>query len=212
MSLGLGIFLSSLFLGTVAFFIGTKDRWNWKKIILWPFAALILMAIGLWTYSRISDRPRLQTTFWDIPLRATKTDVKFLRGAPNVLSKDQDTLQYLFEDSTGKGWDYIYRIRLKQGKVWLVEYFASPNRRYGPGIQGIDIGDSLEKITQKFGKPSHVSTAGDELSRVFSFNKYQLAFELKENRVIGYGVFDATIAPRGVRHASDTTTDAEAKP
>jgi len=43
MTLGLGIFLSLLFLGTIALFIATKDRWNWKKIILWPLASETLM-------------------------------------------------------------------------------------------------------------------------------------------------------------------------
>lgn len=184
----------------VAIYIATKDRWRWKKIILWPFVTLVLIAGGLWTYNTIEERPKSQTSFWEIPLGATKGDVKFLKGAPNVVpkEKDQDTWEYLTEDKTLKQWDHVYRIGFQDGKVWLIEYFGSPSRTYGPGIQGVDIGDSLEKITQKFGPPSHVSASKDELSRVFSFNKYQVAFELKENRVIGYGVFDSKVAPKGV--------------
>ena len=34
MDVGTGIFLSAIFLGLIALFIGTKDRWKWKKIIL----------------------------------------------------------------------------------------------------------------------------------------------------------------------------------
>jgi hypothetical protein len=199
MSLGTSIFLSSLVLAFVVLFIATKDRWSWKKIILWPLAGLILIASGLWIYGTIEKRwPKVQTSFWDIPLGATESDVKFLKGAPRT--KDQDTLEYLFEDSFSKQWDYIYRIRFKNGKVWLIEYFPGPNTTYGPRINGINIRDSLEQITKKFGSPSHISTSKDELSRVFSFTKYQVAFELKENRVVGYGVFDSKVAPKGVRH------------
>ena len=65
MSLGMGIFLSSLVLGPIVLIIGTKDRWNWKKIILWPFAGLILMVLELWIYNIIEQRPKVQTSFWD---------------------------------------------------------------------------------------------------------------------------------------------------
>jgi outer membrane protein assembly factor BamE (lipoprotein component of BamABCDE complex) len=227
MSLGTSIFLSSLVLAFVALFIATKDRWSWKKIILWPLAGLILIASGLWAYSTIQGHPKVQTSFWDIPLGATEGDVRFLKGAPNVVpkSKDQDAWEYVFKtgpgyfvtnektgkkawwdgkslypvDSSSETWDYIYRIRFMNGRVWLVEYFA-PNRGHGPRIQGIDIGDPLEKIIQKFGSPSGFSAATDELSRVFSFAEYQVAFELKENRVVRYGVFDSKVAPKGVRY------------
>jgi hypothetical protein len=159
-----------------------------------------VIALGLWIHKTIDHHPKVQTSFWDIPLGATQGDVKFLKGEPTGVAKDrdEDTWEYLFNDSILKEWDYIYRVRFKNGKVWLVEYFASPNRTYGPGIQGIDIRDPLEKITEKFGSPSHTSASTDELSRVFSFSKYQVAFELKENRVIGYGIFDTAIAPKGV--------------
>lgn len=209
MSFGIAIFLSSLFLGTVTLYIATKDRCNWKKIILLPVAGLILLACGLWIYNTIEQRPKVATSLWDIPLGATEGDVKFLKGAPKSVSKDkgEDKWEYLTEDSTLKQWDFIYRIGFNSGKVWLIEYFASPNRTYGPGIQGIDIGDPLVKITQKFGPASQVSASADQVSRVFSFARYQVVFELKENRVIGYGIFDTAIAPKGVEYGESKTRD-----
>jgi hypothetical protein len=203
MSLGLSIFLSSLLLGVVAIFIATKDRWNWKKIILWPFAGLILLATGFWLYNTIEQRPKVQAELWDIPLRATKSDVKFLKGAPSAPQNagTEDNWEYRFENSGG-GWNYIYRVMYEDGKVWSVQYLASSETAFGPGIQGIYVGDSLEKITQKFGSPSNVSSSKDELKRLFSFIKYQLAFELKEDRVISYGIFDATKS-KGLSYATD---------
>src|SRR5262249_52338413 len=105
-------------------------------------------------------------------------------------------------NSSSRVWDYIYRVGFKNGTVWLIEYFA-PNRGYGPRIQGTDIGDSLKKITQKFGLSSSVSESNDELSRVFSFKDYHVFFTMKENRVETYGVFDPTIAPNGVEYPKD---------
>src|SRR5262249_50969240 len=143
----------------------------WKKIISWPFAGLIVIALGLLIYNTIKERPKVQASFWDISLGATESDVKFLKGAPDAVSKikDKDTWEYVFKTGSGyfvtnektgekawwdgknlypansssRVWDYIYRVGFKNGKVWLIEYVA-PNRGYGPRIQGIDIGDSLE--------------------------------------------------------------------
>ena len=56
MNLGLAIFLSAVFLGTVALYIATMDRWNWKKIIIRPLlGVLLLLVVGgvgllLWAY------------------------------------------------------------------------------------------------------------------------------------------------------------------
>ena len=207
MSLGLSVVLSSVLLGVVAIFIATKDRWNWNKIILWPLAGLILIASGFWLYNTIEQRPKVQTKLWDIPLGAIKSDVKFLKGVPSDPQKAgrEDDWVYRFENSGG-GWDYIYRVKYEDGKVWSVHYFAGSKTAFGPGIEGIELGDPLEKITQKFGSPSHVSSAKSELNRIFSFSKYQVAFELKENRVISYGIFDATKSPRGIEYAEDEST------
>ena len=60
MSLGLSLFLSSIFLGIVALFIATKDRWNWKKIILWPvvgtFVLALLSSASIYLYWRSAER------------------------------------------------------------------------------------------------------------------------------------------------------------
>ena len=57
MSLGLGIFLSSLFLGIIFLFVSTKDRWNWKKILfIWPLCfVLIVGVVGGAARSRTQD-------------------------------------------------------------------------------------------------------------------------------------------------------------
>jgi len=56
MNLGLAIFLSAVFLGTVALYIATMDRWNWKKIVIRPLLGVLLLlglcGVGLllWVY------------------------------------------------------------------------------------------------------------------------------------------------------------------
>ena len=104
MSLGFSIFLSSVVLAMAGIFIATKDRWNWKKIILRSTTAIILSALVWYAYSTIHEtirqRPKKETKFWDIPLGSTKADVRFLKGQPYA-SQYQATLSDL-QDSDFK--------------------------------------------------------------------------------------------------------------
>jgi hypothetical protein len=84
MEVGTGIFLSAALLGAVALFIATKDRWNWKKILLWTGGILLVIpAIGglaTYTYMLYEDRPKLQTEFYGLKLGEKFQDVVFRHG------------------------------------------------------------------------------------------------------------------------------------
>ena len=73
MELGTGIFLSALFIGTVLLFIATKDRWNWKKMLLYLFstAILVLMLGGgaSFLYSKYQQRPVVQSELIGLRVR-----------------------------------------------------------------------------------------------------------------------------------------------
>ncbi len=88
MELGTAVFLSAVFLGSVALFIATKDRWNWKKLLLWPLTVVLgLSAIGgagFYINSRIQERPQKELGLWDIQLGAGPADVKFIKGNPQT--------------------------------------------------------------------------------------------------------------------------------
>ncbi len=103
MNLGLAIFLSAVFLGTVALYIATMDRWNWKKIIFRPLLGglllIVLSGVGLllWVYwpqaektTRTFRPEELQLRLFnlvgdvvtEVPLGSSKADVRFLKGEP----------------------------------------------------------------------------------------------------------------------------------
>src|SRR5439155_10687384 len=133
MSLGLAIFLSALFLGIIALFIATKDRWNWKKLILWPlgisFGLLIFGGIGVYVYSLIPYRPEVQDkpkpmvqdTFWDISLNMSKADVKFIKGAP---TKTEGEDLWIYEEQSYRG-KSVYTISFKGEKTDFISFTGS---------------------------------------------------------------------------------------
>lgn len=91
MELGTGVFLSAIFLGFVALFIATKDRWNWKKIALWQLGGLVaLLAAGgviAYGYTLYDEMPRVPRDFQGIQLGQKLDDVEFKRGKPKKLSE-----------------------------------------------------------------------------------------------------------------------------
>lgn len=84
MELGTGVFLSAVFLGTVALFIATKDRWNWKKIFLWPLAVVVVLSlvggIVAYAYKQYEERPKVPSEFKGIQLGEKFQDAIFKHG------------------------------------------------------------------------------------------------------------------------------------
>lgn len=87
MEIGAGIFLSAVLLGTVWLYVATKDRWNWKKILLWPLAIVlglsVIGAAGIYINDWVQDRPKKELGLWGIQLGASIADVKFAKGEPS---------------------------------------------------------------------------------------------------------------------------------
>lgn len=115
MELGTGIFLSAILLGLVWLYTATKDRWNWKKLTLWPMGILFGLAMvgggGLYVNDWIENRPYKETGFWGIQLGASPADVKFIKGKPNTSAEDY--LDWITKNEHLKGTrDFDLRKRL----------------------------------------------------------------------------------------------------
>ncbi len=212
MSVGDGIFLSSVFLGTIALFIATKDRWNWHKIVVRSLIGIVaIIAIGgTWIYgwdlyNGRPQKPVPMSKFWDIPITASKGDIKFLKGSPDYVHKFKSS-------GTSEVWAYGSsddgKAQLKKGEIawdsYLIGFRGEEIRRIGyigyvplrgPNLQGIDIGDSPETIIRALGNPTYVSVREDELTRVLSFASLNLYFELKEGKVFEYGILNPKFGP-----------------
>ncbi|MBI2999219.1 MAG: hypothetical protein HYY46_12365 [Deltaproteobacteria bacterium] len=198
MSVGASILLSAIFLGVIALFITTKDRWKWKNILRWSAISLLVLAVllgsSVYIYHWISNRPKLSERFWDVPLDATKNDIKFLKGAPSEKRDGDNVWVYKWEkDSNCR--DSTYAIFFDNDKIRFIGYYG-PNSVCSPhGIQGINLGASYQMVLKKFGQPNHVTISEDDLERTISFTKYNAFFTLRENHVTAYGIFNPAFGP-----------------
>jgi hypothetical protein len=128
MSIGAGIALASFIVSLTALFIATKDRWNWRKLILWPVAIVVgLMLVvggGLWFYNSRADKPLVQDTFWGIALKTTKADVRFMKGEPGTRERGA----CVYEDT--------YFIGFHDDKV---KYVLFDGKDLGNDLQGVSV-------------------------------------------------------------------------
>lgn len=189
MELGTGVFLSALFLGTVFLYIATKDRWPWKKILLWPVLSLVVIAVigggGWYFYYEWTEAqpPDQQDEMSGIKLGATEADVKFAKGEP--------------PDRRGQIWIYPLgyegrggrlAIKFLDGKVaWIL---IRGEKFHWPTIPRLSAYASQEQILKKLGSPSSVSRSKDETERIVCFQKYSLCFTFGQGEVKDIAVFD----------------------
>lgn len=189
MELGTGVFLSAIFLGMVALFIATKDRWNWKKIFLWPLGIVVgLSVIGglaIYIYQQYEARPQRQTELWGIALKASPEAIKFAKGEPTAVDED------LWWFSLGN--DYGYVVLFKNGKVRAVAY-DGPGY-LAPTVSGVSPYSSLKELEEKLGPASFVSRSKDQLQRWYSFEKFNVIARLEKGEIRAIGIYDPETGP-----------------
>ena len=193
MSVGTGIFLSSVLLGVIVLFVFTKDRWKWKNIIFWTagaFVSLVGVLLG-WVHvdSYLSSRPKLQQVYWDIPITAKRGDVRFTKGEPHKADKDPDSRWTYDVSEAATYWvafkgDALHYVVCAAVRAWDCE-----------SVQGIQIGDSYQEIVGKFGEPSAVSISNDELTRIVSYDEHGVFFTLAANKVEALGMYHPDFGP-----------------
>ncbi|KRB14564.1 hypothetical protein [Rhizobacter sp. Root16D2] len=196
MTLGTGLFLSALVLAVVILYVATKDRWKWRKLVKWgvgvPLALLIVSALGTWAYVMFNDRPKVQTSFWDIPLTATRSDVKFLKGEDQNKSASKDPDVWIYHVSENKA---VYMVRFNGDKIRFIQFFSVDGAIGEPWLQGLSKGSTMEAVIETLGQPSYTAASQDGLERLLSYEKYQTFFRVERGRVVTYGVYDPKHGP-----------------
>ncbi len=193
MSLGSGIFLSALFLGLIALFIFTKDRWRWKRIVLKSVVAVVglfgVAAGGTYGYYAYQDRSRPHTELWDLKIGMSRADVLFAKGEPTDRG-DEKMWQYDLSPPRGGEAVDSYAVQFKNDRVRYVLFSGQPI--YSPKISGINGYSTIKDIEEKFGKPSSMYESKDKLDRIYNFKDHNLAFLMSKGKVSAFGIADLT--------------------
>jgi hypothetical protein len=188
MTLGEGIFYSSLFLGVIALYIATKDRWRWKRIILWPLGLIAVVAAGVGIFAYVESLPTAQTEFWGISLGEKKEDVRFKKGAPE---QEEENNIWVYTQKSGSGsTDSTWKIRFENGEVVSVERWPPGTERWAsPPLLGIRQGNSTAHVTQRLGEPSKITHDSDGMIRTYEYEKYHFFAIFVADEVEVYGIY-----------------------
>ncbi len=188
MGLGAGILLSAMVIGLVLLYGQTRDRWRWKKVFLTALVVTVIVACVAWAYSEYENRITAQSEFLSISLGSKVSDVRFIKGNPDMASMDGGV--WIFNDSKKKAELLVlFRDTVVKAVLYIGDCFYC-NQMFGLGI-----GASYEKVKEKVGEPTSVSISPDQLKRLASFEKWNVVFILKENKVINFGIYDPKLGP-----------------
>jgi len=198
MTLGLGIFLSSLFLGIIYLFVSTKDRWNWKKILfIWPLYFVLVVGViggaGFYIYNYYESKTKIYDTYLNISLNASENDLIFIKGdGYDVKKYDSGKNNIYIAYQENKKNEYTHNIRLKEGKVWRIS--CSSNRSYDcPPINKISLNYTTSEVEERLGKPDYESSNDDSTERLWVYERLNVYMNLKQGKIVSIGIFDPSL-------------------
>jgi hypothetical protein len=200
MTLGTGIFLASLVLGTIGLYALTRDRWKWRKIAKWGgigLAAAVLLPTAWflgWDKVKPLIIPRMPyTEMLDVKLGAPIEDVKFVKGVPTDTCTNASTPGWtalLYRGDGSEEGKVLERVTVMQDHgVWTVlvarvgdSYVASP-------LEGVSWADSPAIFEKKFGEPNYIEASENGLTRTYYFRKYNLMAAFRKNSAEMIGIY-----------------------
>ena len=191
MTIGSGIFLSTILLSLVTIFVVTKDLWNWRRIAKWglalPLAGALIIGAGVnlyeHLYERWEERLTAQTSFGRIALNAKKADVKFSRGEPTSTA-GLDAWIYNAGTELAEPGAAKYFVRFREGRIRFVLYTANDAQIVHPQLMGFTIGTPHERVIEKLGQPSNVANSANDLDRMYSYQTYNVFFSFTQGKLV----------------------------
>jgi hypothetical protein len=194
MSVGTGIFLGAVYLGTVYLYSQTRDRWDWSRVtrrgaVLLAIAAVAAaVAFGAQLgYDAWRSQPRVVDSVEGIRIGEPWADVvlrygKFKSVPIKSVKKYPDQLQFAHETLP-------VSVFVHAGAVHYV-VFSCQSSRHKLTLNGVSCGDDERKLTSTFGKRLRVmcSKAGDSNLAVYDVTDFGTRYVVGEKGVVAISV------------------------
>lgn len=195
MSLGVGIVLASIFLGTVYLYVQTRDQWDWRKT--WKrllrsvgilLAIIVTLILSYFVYEKWANQPKLVTSLEGIIIGDRLSDVIFKHGA---FEKDK---------TLPNGDEEIFfnpRKRLvlgvRNGVVRNIMYYCKRKELDFTSVNHIQCEDSGEEIYETFSNAvrvlcENITDKSLPQIRVYDAVEYGTRYRLFENKVDAFVV------------------------
>lgn len=189
LELGTGVFLSAIFLGLIGLYASTKDRWNWKKVVLrggGGFIALIAaLGLGIWGYSWFESRPVPQDELMGIKLAMTPQEVKYLKGELQKHPNDNNVF-WTTDDGKHRPLTAIRFVDSAVVEVMALSFLSDPL----PNVANVSSYSGSKEIEEKLGKPTKILMSTDSLTKMMVYDNYRVWFSLRQEKIEAVGVFE----------------------
>jgi hypothetical protein len=229
MSVGTGIFLGLASLSFVLLFTQTRETRAWRslpKVVGFVVGTLFLLGL-LWFGSTalngyLHSRPHRVTTYSEITLGYSKTDVLYTKGNPSDVLVDDAPGDFpgrlkIEVSAIPKGkrpsdyqyWDYeppdagrldVDYSPTSQRVVRIFCYSTNMNGplRYCPELLGVSAGATEDDILTRLGKPTSSDLDEPSLVKILRYRQWNVAYYLERRRVYALEIesSDEAIAPR----------------
>ena len=180
------VLLAAVFLGIVALYLDTRDRWNWAKLTRFMILALALLVggIGGWIYWSSLPPTSPVSELWDISLGASKSDVRFLKGEPSEIM-ELGTWAY----TTSRSSTY-YLVFGDADEVIRILVVSATGYGSGASLFGVRTGFGAKRLVDRLGEPSRVVPLSNDLRRAYLYSHLNTVFVLERGAVASYGIYD----------------------
>ena len=206
MTLGTGIFLSSLFLGVILLFWITKDRWRWSRIFLWLIGSIAAISALVLAYNLYEPPPTKQLEYANLKLGMSQREVNYLKGIPtNVLEDDPSRPGFLRKSKIDEGrtatdflwWSYdLYgdaRLHISFDSNKTVNGIRCYSKGYSncPPVFGLHDGSHEGAVIARLGKPTSDALSESSTKRMV-YAPLNVVFYLSRQKVY---MIDVTADP-----------------
>jgi hypothetical protein len=215
MTLGMGIFLSTLILAAVIMYALTINRWNWRKIVLRSFISIgvaVLLSAAAAALFIFKDRflpLSIQKEYAGLKLGMTMDEVKYVVGFPDgvleptekegerkrwqILTATKNLKDKKVEDYSEWNFDRNYgyiRVKFdnKEKRLIVVECYSQDRVGACPAIYGIKDGDAEQSVLQRFGNPGKSQIDG--VAKQMYYERIGVFFFLTKTQVYLLGIND----------------------
>lgn len=192
MTLGTGVFLSTVLLVLVAAAYQLTVRRKWKPVGVvfgGVVSLLLLCGLGIYGWQLYEQRPTPVTDFGGVRLGASPVDVKLALGPPNNESEAGVSKE---EEEVSLGW--VFGNLGETDHRIVVLFYGKDERSLEASIVCEDNGFNkvfgLGRYTpevdviEKLGEPSYTSIRTDATSKMISYAKWHVAFEIERGSVV----------------------------
>jgi hypothetical protein len=219
MSIGLGIFLTSVVFALAMFYAITKDRWRWGRIVSTFVALIVLTGVvigGLYFWNQLPGTVSPQTEYAGIRLGMGPDAVLDINGSPPAVYGEaekegkwrgfqpiietknlekgklvQDYREWSYEQSSNR---IDVTFNPEKTAVVAIDCYSNDRQRRCPSIGGVKDGDSEQEVIQKLGTPGtsriEFGRNGMTTTKIMNYPKVGIELWLSNERVDMLGIYD----------------------